>query len=133
MTALADPHVSYPLRVRLATAVHRPRLTRQLARTLRGVLLEAREPMPTRARVVIIRRDAVLEAEDAIVEVIHRLASPRPVRAQGMAAVERILTEAEQSPLYNRCEPGKLRRHVLVALSELEPDPSLGHEFPIGL
>jgi hypothetical protein len=161
MTALADPHVFHPLRLRVATAVHRPRLTRELAagispeasdelalrarqltstrhrrtlaRTLRGLLTEAHEPMPIRARVVIIRRGAVLEAEGAILEVIHRLASPRPVRAQGMAAVERILTEAEQSPLYNRCEPGTLRRDVLVALRELEPDPSFGHEFPVGI
>jgi hypothetical protein len=136
--------------VRVATAMHRPQLTRALAegahpetndeiayrsaqltsvrnrralvRSLHRVLAEALESIRVPPSVVIIRRDAVLEAEAPIRDLIERLGDPAPVRAQGMAIAERIFTDAERSPLYIASEPSTLRRIVRVALGELEPD-----------
>jgi len=149
------------LRLRLAVAVHRPSLTqaladgvstemntelalrarqltstrtrRTLARSLRGVIKEAHEPARLSARVVIVRRGAVLAAERALTDLIERLESPAPVRAQGVAAAELILTDGDRSPLYSPCEPATLRRAARVALADLEPDPSLGHEFSLSV
>ena len=51
------------------------------ARGLRRTIAEARQPAMTRARMVIIQRAAVLDAEAAMVEMIERLGSPDPVQA----------------------------------------------------
>ena len=83
---------------------------------------------------VIIRRGAVLEAEDAIRTMIARLGSSQPLRAEGMAIAQRILTNADRSPLYNRAEPGALRREISVATAAMSrPDRSQSHEFPVGV
>jgi len=85
---------------------------KQLARTLRRTISEAHQPQLTRSRVVIINRAQVLDAEDAINAMVARMGYPEPVRAEGMAIAERILTNADMSPLYNsaeaplaRCDP----------------------------
>jgi hypothetical protein len=61
----------------------------------------------TRSRIVIIHRAAVLEAEDAIAAMIDRLTSPEPVRSEGMAIAEQILTNADRSPLITTASPGR--------------------------
>ena len=150
---------SRSLRVRIRTALQRTELTRALAegadpgtraelalraaqltsdcsrrtlaRTLRRTIAEAHRPALTRSRVVIISRAAVLDAEGAINAMIERLGSSQPVRAEGMAIGERILTDAERSPLYNSSEPGTLRRVIAVATAALDPAPARSHEFPI--
>ena len=129
---------SHSLRVRVRTALQRAELTRALAEgadpstrpslrcarrsspasaaagrsraAMRRTIAEAHKPAMTRSRVVIIRRGAVLDAEGAIDAMIERLGSSQPVRAEGMAIAERILTNADRSPLYNSSEPGALRR-----------------------
>ena len=61
---------------------------------------------------------------------IARLTSGQPVRAQGMAMAERILTNADASPLYNPAEPGALERQITVATVAMDrPDRSQSHEF----
>ena len=87
----ADPSARPELALRAAQLTSR-RSRKVLARTLRRTVVEAREPMMTRSRVVIIRRGAVLEAENAITVLIWILISPAPVRAEGMAIAERIIT-----------------------------------------
>jgi hypothetical protein len=77
----------------------------------------------TRSRIVITDRRAVLDAEDTIQAMISRLTSREPVRAEGMAIAERILTNAERSPLYNPSEPGSLRRAITHATAALDPQP----------
>ncbi len=64
---------------------------------------------------------------------IARLSYAEPVRAEGMAIAERMLTDAEQSPLYNSAEPGThaLRRLVLAATEALDPAPRSEREVPI--
>ena len=145
------------LRLRLCTSVHRARLTRALAegadpgasdelalrarqltsersrRTLAGSLrrsiAEAHRPARTRGVLSIIDRRAVLGAEPAIAEMIERLLGPRPVQAAGMAMVERILTNADRSPLYNPSEPGALRQTIRVATVALDRQSAGSHEF----
>jgi hypothetical protein len=126
----ADPASSPELSVRAAQLTS-SRTRKQLARTLRRTIAEAHRPALTRSRVVIIRRAAVLGAEDALKVLIDRLGGSEPVRAEGMAITERILTDADWSPLYNRAEPGALRRLVGVATAAMGTrDPST-HEFAI--
>lgn len=122
----ADPSArpELALRAEQLTSDHR---RKALARTMRRTIAEAHEPPMTRARVVIIRRGAVLDAEDAINAMIARLDS-QPVSAKGMAIAERILTNADQSPLYNPGEPGALRRVIGVATAAMDPGASQSHE-----
>jgi hypothetical protein len=104
---------------------------RQLARTLRQTITEAHErPLP-RSRVVIINRPAVLDAEAAVNAMIARLSNAEPVHAKGMAIAERMLTNAERSPLYNAAEPAALQHLVLVATEALDPAPRTEGELAI--
>ena len=123
----ADPSSTPELALR-ATQLTSARRRRQMARTLRQTITEARQPSLMRAVVSIIDRHAVREAEDAMQMTIARLASPEPVTPKGMAMLEHMLTDGITSPLYNRSEPGSLRRQVLVAKAELDP---AGLEAPI--
>ncbi len=118
----ADP-ASSPERALRASQLTSERRRRQLSRTLKRTLAEARGPSVTRALVTIINRRAVLDAADAIQALIDRLSSHEPVTVKGMALAERIITDGVSSPLYGRAEPGTLRRLVLVATSELDPTP----------
>ena len=150
---------SRSLRVRIRTALHRAELTRALAegadlrtrdelalraaqltsdrsrrtlaRTLRRTITEAHQPAMTRSRVVIISRTVVLDAQDAITATIERLGGSNPVRAEGTAIAERLLTNADRSPLYNSSEPGTLRREIGVATEALDPAPAQSRAFPI--
>jgi hypothetical protein len=143
---------SHPLRVRVRTALHRAELTRALAagaepsarpelalraqqltstrmrrtltHTLRRTIAEAHRPAAAHARIVIIDRRAVLDGEQVIDALIGRLESPSPVCAEGMAILDRILTNADRSPLYNPSEPGTLRRLICVATSALDTEPA---------
>jgi hypothetical protein len=126
----ADPATSPELSVRAAQLTSKRNRT-QLARALRRTIDEAHRPALTRSRVVIIRRAAVVDAEDALTVLIDRIGGSEPVRAEGMAITERILTDADSSPLYNRAEPGALRRLVRVATAAMGTRDPATHEFPI--
>jgi hypothetical protein len=115
-----DPSSSPELATRAAQLTS-DRSRKQLARSLRRALTEAYSPALTRTRISIINRRAVLDAEEAVTALISRLRSPEPVSADGMAMTEQMLTNGDSSPLYNRAEPGTLRRHVLVATAALDP------------
>ena len=148
---------TYSLRIRIRTALHRDELTRALAegldpnrraelslraaqitgarsrrtlaRAMRRTIAEAHKPPMTRSRIVITDRRAVLDAEDTIQAMINRLTSREPVRAEGMAIAERILTNAERSPLHNPSEPGSLRRAITHATAALDTSPQRSHEL----
>jgi hypothetical protein len=94
---------------------------RGLARTLRRTVDDAHRPPANTFRAAVVRRTAVLEAEPEIREMIDRLVSPTEVDAEGMAIADEIVTNANHSPLYNRSEPGTLRRQIRVATEALEP------------
>jgi hypothetical protein len=126
----ADPGSRPELALRAAQLTGK-RSRRTFARTLRRTVAEAHQPALTRASVVIIRRGEVLNAESAIAAMIERLESSEPVRPEGMAIAERLLTNAEHSPLYNLAEPGTLRQRVLAATAAMGPGPAQSHEFAI--
>jgi hypothetical protein len=106
------------LRAEQLTSEHR---RRTLARSLRHAVNEALHPLPRRALFGLARRRAVLDAQDAIDVLVKRLRSPEPVAAEGVALIERMLSDGAWSPLYNAGPAGALRRLVVVATSALEP------------
>jgi hypothetical protein len=126
----ADPSLSSELALRARQLTSR-RHRRALARSMHRTIAEARKPAVTRGQLVIIDRRAVLDAEDAIVEMIDRLRTPFAVRAQGMAILERILTNADRSPLYTKSEPGTLRRMISAATAALDAQSPASHEFTL--
>jgi hypothetical protein len=123
----ANPESTPELALR-ASQLTSARRRRQMARTLRRTITEARQPSKTRVLISIVNRYAVLTSVDAFQATIGRLASPEPVTAKGMAMLERLITDGGSSPLYNRAEPGTLRRQLLVATSALDTAPV---ELPI--
>jgi len=126
----ADPRAQPELSLRAAQLTGQ-RNRRILARALRRTLIEARNPALTRARVVIIRRREVLDAQDAITAMIDRLLSALPVHAQGVAIAERMVMNADRSPLYNDREPGDLRRLLRAAMAAMDGGSTGSHEFRI--
>ena len=97
------------------------RRRRMLARSLRRTVHEALHPLPRRAVFGLVRRSAVIDAQDAIDILVKRLRSPEPVAAEGVALIERMLSDGAWSPLYNAVPVGAVRRLVVVATAALEP------------
>jgi hypothetical protein len=126
----ADPRATSDLSLR-AQQLTSERSRRTFARSLRRAIAEARQPARTRAVVPIIDRRAVLDAEADIKDTIQRLLASQPVGAKGMAMIERILTNADRSPLYNRSEPGTLGQTIRLATAELAAQPAQSHEFSL--
>jgi hypothetical protein len=122
---------SSPERGLRAAQLTSDRRRKQLARTLRRTISEAHQPGLTRSRVVIINRAQVVDAEHAINAMVARLGYAEPVRAEGMAIAQRILTNADSSPLYNSAEAGALRRQMLVATAALDTASRSDIELPI--
>jgi hypothetical protein len=132
LAAGADPLASPELAPRAAQLISR-RERATIARSLHRTVRDAYASRPTIGGPVLIRRGAVRHAEDVITAVISRLEGPHPVSPQGMAQIERLLTNADNSPLYNDAAPGALRRTMSAVLCALEPDrgSSPDHEFPL--
>jgi hypothetical protein len=152
-----DP--AHSLRTRIHAATHRGALTRRLAqgadpggepelalraeqltsrhnrrvaaRTLRRIIDEAHKPNMVGHHLTLIRRGAVIEAEDMLTALSARLLAPAPVRAQGMARLERLLSNADQSPLYNRSRTGALQASLATVIETLDAPAAESHEFPI--
>jgi hypothetical protein len=128
LAAGAPPALSPELALRaskLASDRHRRHLAGALGRAIR----EAHQPAPTRSSISIVDRVAVIDAEAAIQALIDRLRSDQPVALQGVAIVERLVTEGAASPLYNKATAGTLRRQVLAATTALELESE--REFPL--
>lgn len=116
----ASPASSPALALR-AEQLTSERRCRTLARSLRHTVDEALYPLPRRAMFGLARRSAVLDARDAIDVLVKRLRSPEPVAAEGVALIERMLSDGAWSPLYNAGPEGALRRLVVMATAALEP------------
>jgi hypothetical protein len=119
LAAGAPPALSPELTLR-ASQLTSERSRHELARAWRRTLREAHRPAIGRSTGSIIRRGAVVDAEAAIESVVSRLSGGAPVAVQGMAMLERLLTDGGSSPLYNAAEPGTLRRHVRLASEALD-------------
>jgi hypothetical protein len=132
LAAGADPLARPELAARAAQLISR-RERAIIARSLRRTLRDAYASRATLGGPALIRRGAVRHAEDVITAVISRLEGPHPVTPQGMAQIERMLTNADNSPLYNDAAPGALRSAMSAVLCALEPDrgSSPDHEFPL--
>jgi hypothetical protein len=122
----------HPELVLRATQLTSPRNRAALARTLRRIITEAHRPAMSRSNVILIRRGPVLKAEDLLRAMAARLDDPSPVSPQGMAQLERILTNADHSPLYNASEPRALDRQLAAALRAMDSRRPASHEFSIG-
>ncbi len=72
----------------------------------------------------------MIDAEVAIAALIDRLSSDQPVAPQGVAIVERLITDGTVSPVYNKAGAGTLRREVMMTTIALEPE-SERDEFPL--
>jgi hypothetical protein len=116
----ADPFSSAELavRARQLTSSHE---RASLARTLQRILEDASRPAIGRFSVIPFCRRAVIDADEPLRVMIERLADPRPVNAEGMALIHRIITDGTWSPLYNATAPGALRRLTVLATAALEP------------
>jgi hypothetical protein len=132
LAAGADPLTRPELAPRAAQLISR-RERATMARSLHRTLRDAHASRATLGGPALIRRGAVRHAEDVITAVISRLEGPHPVSPQGMARIQRLLTNADSSPLYNDAAPGALRRAMSGVLCALEPDrgSSPDHEFPV--
>ncbi len=115
-----DPASSPALTLR-AEQLTADRERRAVARSLRHIVHEARHPAPRRHAFGLVRRAAVIDAEDAIDVLVKRLCSPEPIAAQGAALIERLLSDGGWSPLYSTAPGGALRRLVVLATAALEP------------
>lgn len=139
-----DPHETTTgprrtLALRLKVAVKGDALLRELAAgapplqspelALRASKL-VNDRHPTRSSISIVDRSAVIDADVAIQALIARLSSHERVAPQGVAMVERLITDAVASPMYNQSGPGALRRQLLAATAALELESDHG-EFPL--
>ena len=133
LAAGADPLARPELAPRAAQLIS-PRERATMARSLHRTVRDAHTSRPTLGGPVLVRRGAVRDAEDVITAVIGRLEGPHPVAPRGMAQLQRLLTNADDSPLYNDAAPGALRRAMSAVLCALEPGrgSNTDHEFPLG-
>jgi hypothetical protein len=116
----ANPASSPGLTLR-AEQLTSERRRRSLARVLRHAVHEALHPIPRRASFGLVRRSAVIDAQDAIDILVKRLRSPEPIAPEGIALIERMLSDGAWSPLYHAGPAGALRRLVVLATAALEP------------
>lgn len=120
LAAGADPSGSPELALWTQRLVSE-RERRTLARTLERTLKEALHPAAVAFRLTAHQRRAIVEAERPLRAMIARLRDRQPVAAEGMALIERMITDGAWSPLYNVTVPGALRRLAVLATAALEP------------
>jgi hypothetical protein len=96
------------------------RRRRQLAGGLAGVLRSAQNTRATWSAAPRPRAREVLEARAVIAALQRRLLAPEPVSAQGVAAVQALLTDGN-GLLYRYGEPGALGSRLRAAAAALEP------------
>jgi hypothetical protein len=132
LAAGADPLARPELAPRAAQLISRRERT-IMARSLRRTLQDAHASRLTLGGPALIRRGAVRHSEDVITAVVKRLDGPHPVSPRGMAQIRRLITNADNSPLYNNTAPGALRQAMSTVLCALEPDrgSSPDHEFSL--
>lgn len=116
----ADPASSPELELR-ARQLTGDRERTTLARTLERTLEEVNRPRMTLVGGTPLRRREVLAAAEPLQRMIERLRDGRPVAPEGMALIERIITDGAWSPLYNVTAPGALRRLTVLATAALDP------------
>ncbi len=118
LAAGASPDSSAPLSLRAGELIGAT-ARRDLARTVRRLVDDARQPfIPISSGVPLCRRK-VLASREALSELADRLTSGEPVEARGVAQVRLLLT-AGDGPLYHRPAADDLEPAVQAALAALE-------------
>jgi hypothetical protein len=113
------PEASAALALR-AHDLGEPRMRLALARGVQRILDEARFAVRPRRSQVPVCNAEVMAAADELDQLAKRLRSPGLLAPRGLASVHLLLTDG-RSPLYLRCNPGKLRVTVSRAFEALEP------------
>jgi hypothetical protein len=80
----------------------------------------ARRGQPSRSTAISVRADTITAAEPAIRELVRRLSTLLPVRAQGVAMASVLLTDAT-GPVYSRYSDVTLAAALEAAISQLDP------------
>jgi hypothetical protein len=119
LAAGASPDASVTLALRAQMLV-RPRYRRELARSVRRVLMAATQS-PLRSHLPVpVCRDRVKESSEEFADLIRRLLAAGPVAAQGVAQASVLVADAG-GPLYRRGSAGDLRARVRDAADALIP------------
>ena len=122
LAAGVDPTGRAELAFRAASLV-RHRTRKGLARSLRLVVWEAEAgAWASRASPRPVRRAEVLGCREALLALTDRLERPEPAEAEGVAIVERLLSDL-RSPLFAWAEPHTIRRLARLASAALDPTP----------
>ena len=116
----ANPAASAELALRAARLVD-ARNRRGLARCVRSAIWEAEAGVSAlRMSARPVRRGEVLDCRDLLLSLVERLESPGPIEAEGVAIVERMLSDLA-SPLFGWAEPGTVRRLARLAAEAMDP------------
>jgi hypothetical protein len=119
LAAGRSPESARLLAVRAADIVRLPR-REALARYWERVLRVARDPYRASAAGISLRRERVLAAESAILELSRLLRVPLPVSARGVAMARVLLTNGG-GPLYANGAPASLDDSLRAAIAWLDP------------
>jgi hypothetical protein len=84
------------------------------------LLRVTRRGQPRRMPAVPVRAGSIVAAEPAIRELVRRLSTPLPVRAQGVAMATVLLTDAT-GPLYSRDSSVTLAAALEAVITQLDP------------
>ena len=95
------------------------RRRRLLAQGFEAVLDDVRHPRGWYSARVPVEREQVLAAEYEIERLIGRLRGGRPIDDDGLRMAYELLVD-RRSPLFERAEPGSLRRRVRVVCEAVE-------------
>jgi hypothetical protein len=120
----ADPAAGSALSLR-ARQLTTSRTRARIADALERALAAADEPPGPYSAAVPVKRDQVHAARWELVAVAERLRAPRPVWAQGVAAVSQLLANAD-SPLYQSGQD--LREAAAAAIEMLDGVGTRAHQ-----
>ena len=113
------PESARLLAVRAADIVRLPR-REALARYWERVLRVACDRYRSSPAAIALRRERVLAAEPAILELVRLLRAPLPVSARGVAMARVLLTDGK-GPLYVSGAPASLDDPLQAAIAWLDP------------
>jgi len=119
LAAGCPPEVALLLAAR-AKHIVSPASREAVARNWEHLLNVAHSGQPSRSRAIAVRAHTIAAAEPAIRELVLRLITPLPVRAQGVAMASVLLTDAT-GPVYSRRSPLTLATALEAVIAQLDP------------
>jgi hypothetical protein len=119
LAAGVEPQSSLLLALRARKLIS-DRSRRRVARGLVRAYRNAQQATPCFTAAVRPNARELLPAQGLLAAIDRRLRSPAPIRAEGIAIIEVLLTDGA-SPLYQDVESGTLMRQLQAATAALEP------------